>query len=173
MAAAVMSGLHNYAGACLQADQSDPLCAEVQEFLENSQVITATTATTSTTTTSTATTTTTSTAPSICEGAATVEVATFLGGGGYVPGGSAQVSSFIASFYEFAFCRYQVPPSVTHCARDTRSAKPGSGTVGAVDGAVRLQVLLREVKGCLAGSRDVAESPIRAQISLNPFVREL
>ena len=106
MAAAVMSGLHNYAGACLQGDQSDPLCAEVQEFLENSQVITATTATTtttSTTTTSTATTTTTSTAPSICEGAATVEMATFLGGGGYVSGGSAQVSSFFASFYAFAF----------------------------------------------------------------------
>ena len=70
-------------------------------------------------------------------------------------------------------CRYRVPQSATHCARDTRSAKPGSGTVGAVDGAVRLKVLLREVKGCLAGSRDVAESPIQAQISLNPFVREL
>ena len=70
-------------------------------------------------------------------------------------------------------CRYRVPPSATHCARDTRSAKPGSGTVGAVDGAVRLQVLLREVKGCLAGSQDVAESPIQAQILPNPFAREL
>ena len=70
-------------------------------------------------------------------------------------------------------CRYRAPPSARHCARDTRSARLGSGTVGAVDGAVRLQVLLREVKGCWAGSQDVAESPIRAQILLNPFVREL
>ena len=53
-----------------------------------------------------------------------------------------------------------MPPSARHCARDTRSARLGSGTVGAVDGAVRLQVLLREVKGCLAGSQDVEESPI-------------
>ena len=66
-----------------------------------------------------------------------------------------------------------MPLSATHCARDTRSARLGSGTVGAGDGAVRLQVLLREVKGCLAGSQDVAESPIRALILLKPFVREL
>ena len=66
-----------------------------------------------------------------------------------------------------------MPQSATHCARDTRSARLGSGTVGVVDGALRLQVLLREVKGYLAGSQDVAESPIQAQISLNPFVREL